>query len=234
MNWFTCGSTYHVGYTWHSVEYTQPNRAAVLRQLKVSVTCSVVDGRVCWWLTRESGKPPVCTDSTSCGCDRTELSPAELRKAYVVVKLSARWWWSRPRWSEVLIGQMCRETLFLVEHRIAPIMAGLQSSPVVGVNSTCEWHVRKWFCDAQLLTSVIDRGAFSTGLVCECSVQHACSVCTVAPITEHRFEEQYRFDGVFPYGQEFWWTGITCAVGSVRDDVLWLSCPAFRNANSGC
>jgi hypothetical protein len=188
----------------------------VLRDEAVTVTCSVHDGVVRWWLTRESGQCPPCT--------AVEGDLQVERRGYVVVKFSAAWWWRSAQWSEVLVSLVSVEALLIVHHRVARLMRHLSSSPVVEEEGAAAQTVRRWIELAGSVSDWLERGAFSGDYPCPCFFGHVCRRCREAAEVDERFVCQRYFDGAFPYGEQSWWTGVTDGVGAVCGDTLWKQC----------
>ncbi|KAF2675654.1 hypothetical protein K458DRAFT_206683 [Lentithecium fluviatile CBS 122367] len=171
----------------------------------------VREDRVCWWLTRESGRVPVgCVHGTV-----GEVRPAEVRKAYVAVQVSAGWGLGGVQWSEVVFGLLSREALFVVETRVVKLALRVWEGVVqLGVRGGDA--VACWCREARWLVCLLDSGGFSTGFSCGCVLSSVCGRCAALPVGGRRFVEQDRFSGVFPRGRLHWWSGVTDAVkGSV-------------------
>jgi hypothetical protein len=78
-------------------------------------------------------------------------------------------------------------------------------------------------------------GALSSGRECRCvfddceTRRAVCEACKRVPIPSRLFLIVNRFNGVFPYGQQYWWKGVTEAVDAgdggepVEGDDMWLS-----------
>jgi hypothetical protein len=199
---------------------------AVLVERAVTVTCRVHDGDVEWWLTVESGRVPMCVSPTLCGCGGHEsavLSRAQ-RRGYVLLKVSASFWLRKLQWSEVIVGKLSAETLRVVRQRLAVLAAHVRSSPVLEAGDSGEQCLKRHVALAGSLSSWLDGGAFSGSFPCACVLGHVCTSCRAVPESERRFVEQGCYDGMFPYGDDHWWTGVTDGAGELRGEKPWMMC----------
>lgn len=180
----------------------------VLVSQHVSVTCSVEESEVFWYLTKESGRVPVsCSHSSG-----VLAKPMELRRSVLVVQLSACWWATEIQWSEVAVARLTREALFVVERRFLPLLVRVWKDVVDVESDSMRRLVRRWFAEADAFFGLLDGGAFSTGFSCACVVTGVCKQCKQLEEESRRFIVQDRYEGVFPLGKEHWWTGVTDAV----------------------
>jgi hypothetical protein len=95
----------------------------------VSVTLSVdAEGAVQWWLTKESGQPPDCSDRARCNCAAERGSFFPERRSYIVLCV----WDGRPKGSEAvsrrpmtIIGCLSSQRLRMVFLRMAGEIQGI-------------------------------------------------------------------------------------------------------------
>jgi hypothetical protein len=199
----------------------------------VTVTCCIHDGRVSWFLTKESGQVPDCAEPEVCGCLEGHEGDSVQPTGYVIVKHSASWWWSTVQWSEVIVGQLCRESLLVVERRVVLLLAMLRSSPCVPVGVLASEEIATWVRLAGAVSALFDSGAFSSGFSCGCVITGVCDACRAVCGVRQRFESVFSYEGVFPYGNEHWWSGVTDGVDCVRGSVLWLRCAHSKSVYRG-
>jgi hypothetical protein len=179
---------------------------------------------VSWWLTRESGRVPICVDLSACGCGDESSQDDDVIAGYVIVKHSARWSWTRAACSEVCIGRLLPETLFVVEHRLVPFLRAVVSDTDYSSGVSASQRVQEWTCVASGASSFVGSGAFSHGFLCGCVFLSKCTRCKQASSERARFVAQDRYLDIFPDGPMHWWRGVTDGVGFVRDGIPWLRC----------
>jgi hypothetical protein len=186
---------------------------AVLQKAFMSVTCTVHDGKAWWWITKESGKMPVCEDSGECGRDRTELSAGELRCACVVLKIPYAVGVGRWR-SVVFIAPMSTESLGAIP-RIGTELAGGLWARQAGEDSFPIRLRHRW-----QYVEAVREGLYSGGLRCTCDRGLLCEVCKAEP-SDAWFHEQGLYLGGEP-------SFVTDAVGTVAinkgRETPWLLC----------
>jgi hypothetical protein len=179
----------------------------VLVRSAVSVTCCTdFSGTRKWFLTRESGQVPVCKHPGRCGCDRTELSAAELRKAYMVMCCP-----DGDHWYSNIVAELSKESISCVADRLCPAV------------SEAGWRTSK----DQAFLSLLREGTRSrTGCIGCVASRGVCGVCASAVETGVGFVVADGFAGVVPFPAAPWFLGVSDArsmecVGSKGE---WNSC----------
>jgi hypothetical protein len=199
------------------------NESAVLAELFVSLACRVRrGGAVSWWLTRESGEAPPCVMGTQCECslvaDAATLCRMDVRGAYLVVNGGC----SCGDWEEVAFSVLSTDRFDITQRKIIPF---LRDGGGAGQDDCCG-VVRDIFYR-------IGNGGFGgTWLSCRCDVQTVCQLCTETKKRETKFVWCNRYIGVFPRGDNFWFTGVSDAVGCVRG-IVWKQCAFLGLAGKG-
>lgn len=157
------------------------------------------------------------------------------RSAYVAVKLVVASPGTGHEWSEVVFGRMESEVLSAVARRVVPVLrsVALRECGLCWGLSGTEAKMR-WLRSVQALFSVLDAGAFSSGADCVCTAWSVCSRCEAVCKTQHKFVDQWMFTGLFPLGLGSWWTGVSDAVGFVRDGIRWLSFVGQQHGADRC
>ena len=160
-----------------------------------------------FWLTRESGRVPVCVDATLCGCCVTKRKPEELRSAYLAV----------------VEREHCLRTRHPDRVSVLTVMAFRATwrswSRVERKKALVEQHVR-------LCAGAWAGEPHCTGRWCgEGGDGTSCMECTVE---DSLFAPKY--EGVFPRGEDHWWTGVTDSIDGGREalDTVWLKCWMWR------
>lgn len=160
----------------------------------MSVTCYIgeEEGKVSWYLTKESGRVPLRCDGMDfhdwC-CMRSDGKKVEPR-AYLVVHGGTV--------NTVAFAELTAEVMDMVECQVGPEIARFR-------------RVRK---EEEVLEvfRLLQSRLFSSIRVCECSEDQVCEVCNRVP---RRFVCQGVYRGLFPLGEDHWWKGVTDAVGEV-------------------
>lgn len=193
----------------------------------VSVTCHVTrEGERSWWLTRESGMPPVeCVDPGRCAClvgdvcseDGSE-DDSVCGAAHLVWKVDA------------------------LEGATAVVFAALSEeafdvfvSDVLPRSFRMDGRVVDAFALRQLVER-LDDGWFSGGVGCGCSLDRSCPGCSDLQMSEWRFTRVDSYCGVKPDGKQGWFAGLSDAAGMVFHPgsfcgVSWLTCPESLQAD---
>ena len=167
---------------------------------------------------------PVCAKPEVCECTEWVGECCVKRRAYVVVQHCASWWWKHVKWSEVIVGQLSVETVETVGRRFVPWLASQRSTFTNGPDGSLVGAIRAWLELAKVLPSAVERGSFSGGTLCGCTLLDVCASC-LARVGPSRFLSEGRYSGVYPYGEEHWWGGATDgAVMCIRDGVAWKVC----------
>jgi hypothetical protein len=183
---------------------------AVLSSNTVSLTCYLEQGaRVCWWLTRESGRIPPCEDA-GCTRSRTHLAPEALRQAYLVliVRCPGRHAWTEPT-RRIAFARLDTAALHFVGRRIVPSVC---TSSMGDREYAVGWMFRSF-----------RYGLFSGLASCGCGVHRGiCSHCRGA--VQVRFVWENGFSRVLPYGNGHWYHGVTDGVDDTTDADAWLQC----------
>jgi hypothetical protein len=194
-----------------------------MREKCISLTCEVSsEGRMWWWLTRESGRgPPDCTEGPEChACERSEES--DRRRSYLVLKCrDAPLGGKIVGRGEVAIGDLSVENLDMLRMRvIGDLVLCLRKAPRRGWrwrrSSFASYQMRLFFLR-------VGAGAYSS-TDCACTADEVCSECLLLEKEGTRFVLARKFNG-FEHSSpgQFW--GVTDAVGFV--DVCienWLTC----------
>ena len=187
----------------------------MLRKYCVSVTCEVDEGRIRWWLTKESGQVPLsCREGlgcASCVSGRWRAGgPRALARSYVIVKVVTRLRYTA--WSNVAIGLLSCCSLERVRSETLPKLVLASRKTRSGVR-------RRWECFSEQYAHTLFL------------LRHAgerpskCWVCGAGSVGGIPFVLRNCYDGVVPFGVEHWFLGVTDAVGEVSDwQKDWLLC----------
>jgi hypothetical protein len=191
----------------------------------VTVTVVVADGVLSVFLTKESGRVPLCAQGADCLCN--EAGDVLLRRVvpegYLVVQHSAAWWWTSVQWSEVMIAKLSAESLSVVQRRFVPWLMSCRSRAEPRMEGSGIMDIREWLKLAGVLPSMVETGGFSSGARCGCVVSKVCSACAGGE-EQARFVSQQRFCGLCPDGEEHWWKGVTDGVQGEPGGRSWQVC----------
>jgi hypothetical protein len=209
-------------------------KRAVLVEHKVSVTVAVSGSGTTWWLTRESGRTPMeCGDASGMCCSRTKRDSARQQTcALMVIKVVAE---DQQGFDSVaLLAPLCNGVMVAAKKRVVPVLQG---------SLWCRWKPELRFrlmetyragsgklhdAHAECVDSIA-HGMFSCGAECTCEVLSTlCAGCSAVSSTEW-FVKQESYCGLYPQGEDHWWSGVTDAVGQTEaggacSPPMWLSC----------
>jgi hypothetical protein len=170
--------------------------------------------RVWWCMTAESGRVPVCRAGKACVTYAVRRPSRVARRAYVIVKTARHGRNGQVLWS-TLLAPLSAESVDIVYRRMAPMF---RTAVLQGASS----------CTGQLVEAV-RRGMFSCGEECECTGWTATGICALCELRGRRFVAMDCFSGVYPCGEQHWFTGVTDAAGlDVTGGGEWLRCWCTR------
>jgi hypothetical protein len=184
----------------------------------LSLTCDVsAEGEVRWFLTKESGRVPVCDKAAECGCDGKELGVVPVR-GYVVLQS----WPSDCLSSVVRFAALRVETVRRLVERVLPAALAVFA------------RSGSWCGATERVLRAMSLGGWRAALekcTCCASRTFVCAVCE-PPDWESEDSEWVTmniFKRRFPYGREDWFSGVSDAVLEVdRSGQLWLTCAQHR------
>jgi hypothetical protein len=192
----------------------------------VSVTCEVDRGQTRWFLTKESGQVPGgCWGGMGCKkcCAAViERWPTGLVQAYVIVKVVLRLRYTV--WSRCVLGKLSLENMGIVVDRVVRPLRELRLVEC-GAGCACCREFEAHYASMSRLMSMLSRGSYSSVGKCSCGAGNVCAACIRSGKTMQRFVVQDCFAGVYPYGRQHWFLGVTDGVGEVNSwHGSWL-CP---------
>jgi hypothetical protein len=170
----------------------------------VSVTLFTdCDGGTDWWITKESGRPPVlgvgCTTHAGCGKE-------DLRGSYAIHKRGL----PRHPYVAVFIAELTMQSLRFLHHVAGVDLA--REMWYVGYEADMDMvFMERYFNIARSVC----RGAYASIEGCSCTSVGAvecgtvCSRCASSFPNRSGFVEQNRFLGVFPHSERAWFGGVT-------------------------
>ena len=195
--------------------------------LVVSVTCEIdTRGRVQWWLTRESGRVPRCEDTVRCPrCSSRAGREVIAPKAYLVVKC----WPHLGQRSVSRFAPFQREKVVFLARRILPLaLEGFTDFPE-GSRGSHAQGVQAWGAADRVFRSMALGGFNSAPGSCRCCVGKTlvCRACEPPnwDSDDTGWVMKKGFSGVFPFGMDDPFSGVTDAVGDTTPEGrAWLRC----------
>jgi hypothetical protein len=177
---------------------------------KLSISFHILPyGEARWWLTRESGRCPLCRRTFCSRCAKNEKLH-DMRQSYLVIVADHP---GEPVWTEparrVAFAQLNADALSIAACRIAPAILGLDAKQRLRA--------------LQRLFRAFAKGIFSTSITCVCNIQvGACSSCSSGG--QARFLWENGYSRVLPFGKAHWYSGVSDAVDNEESNNRWLQC----------
>ena len=154
------------------------------------------------------------------------MSRSELSRAYIVVKVVARLRYIA--WSLTTIALLSERNLEVTVDKVVGPLRGvclLESGPR-GLDP-CRFD--REYARVVELAALVSRGGYSVDGECGCLGKHVCAACRRVTRQQRRFIVQDRYQGVYPYGEDHWFRGVTDGVGEVSSwQGSWLRCCLSR------
>lgn len=189
--------------------------SAVLQKAAVSVTCSLEAGGPRWRLTRESGVVRgwrgIGNQCWTCG---QVVASEVVRRAYMVLEGEG---------GQTAFALLSAEAVELVAERFAGVVCPGGQGPSSSRPESEAY--RLWMNSVEMMFEWIRRGAFSGGEGCRCKVGSVCGKCCETEPALRLFVCPDEDWGVFPWGIEHWFSGVSDAVmcGGPR----WSACQCW-------
>lgn len=192
---------------------TRSDVVAGLCRNGMSVTCSFDwQGDQEWWITKESGVLPGCSDRTGggCSCGPRRGSAESRRSSYFTIVLQGME--DCKHLPCVGFGRLSSEGV----RRLGCVLKELRCTDrKCSLGWTGTEVVREDFrvCSVQEVCCRVGQEVFFRESVCECEVR--AGLLTSMMGDDMNIIWQERFDGGYPLGENHWFKGVTESVGSM-------------------
>lgn len=194
---------------------------------RVSLTCeALVDNQKLWWITRESGRRPLCwwqpTEPADSSCGDNSVQHRSGACLIIKVALGVSDAVVTQRLEAVAIGKLEPHSLNI---SMRHIMRWLQRLPVAKDGCMKRGQATQEFF------SCLNEGMFSLATGCACTGVAVCRECCRVHVNSRSFLVQGHYQCDHPLGRDHWFSGVTDAVGDVaHGQLVWLSCYCGENA----
>lgn len=169
------------------------------------------------WLCKESGWLPPCERGS---CEEKKIEEGA-RKAYLGVFPRGYKMVSGADSGVVLLAELTEESVRICVEWVIPELRWLEGKR----DSDHYRHARAFF-------KSFTEGKFSSGAQCRCAGNGdwVCGACQVVARERRLFISSIRYEGLYPFGEGHWFTGVTDMCWAWSGSYQWLFCRRVPNA----